>query len=174
MWAHLGDLLLGRACPGPCWGQSPSASVVPRVGAELSRACPTEHLGPGETGQLLQSVCLLLGSRTRDVVKAALGFLKAALLLVDVKLLTTHVPTIVSSPGGVHVLPATPALAKGAPTVGDRAPFPAQQLSCPRLCTELSGGQQWGRVSGKSPGWGCWGSALSGEGGGLWSGWWQG
>ncbi|XP_059586238.1 RRP12-like protein isoform X2 [Alligator mississippiensis] len=60
-----------------------------------------EHLGPGETGQLLQSVCLLLGSRTRDVVKAALGFLKAALLLVDVKLLTTHVPTILEAVGAL-------------------------------------------------------------------------
>uniref|UniRef100_A0A7M4F4L8 Ribosomal RNA processing 12 homolog n=1 Tax=Crocodylus porosus TaxID=8502 RepID=A0A7M4F4L8_CROPO len=60
-----------------------------------------EHLGPGETGQLLQSVCLLLGSRTRDVVKAALGFLKAALLLVDIKLLTAHVPTMLEAVGAL-------------------------------------------------------------------------
>lgn len=45
--------------------------------------------------QLLQNVCLLLGSRTRDVVKAALGFLKVVLLLVDTKLLAKHVQTMV-------------------------------------------------------------------------------
>lgn len=47
--------------------------------------------------QLLQNVCLLLGSRTRDVVKAALGFLKVVLLLVDTKLLAKHVQTMVSA-----------------------------------------------------------------------------
>uniref|UniRef100_A0A7M4F4E7 Ribosomal RNA processing 12 homolog n=1 Tax=Crocodylus porosus TaxID=8502 RepID=A0A7M4F4E7_CROPO len=53
-----------------------------------------EFKGKAGTGQLLQSVCLLLGSRTRDVVKAALGFLKAALLLVDIKLLTAHLEAV--------------------------------------------------------------------------------
>uniref|UniRef100_A0A8C3SAN3 Ribosomal RNA processing 12 homolog n=1 Tax=Chelydra serpentina TaxID=8475 RepID=A0A8C3SAN3_CHESE len=54
--------------------------------------------------QLLQNVCLLLGSRTRDVVKAALGFLKVALLLVDARLLAKHVQTMVSRGGGAAAL----------------------------------------------------------------------
>lgn len=45
--------------------------------------------------QLLQNICLLLGSRTRDVVKAALGFLKVVLLLVDTTLLAKHIQTMV-------------------------------------------------------------------------------
>lgn len=45
--------------------------------------------------QLLQNICLLLASRTRDVVKAALGFLKVTLLLVDTKLLAKHVQAMV-------------------------------------------------------------------------------
>uniref|UniRef100_A0A8C4U4P3 Ribosomal RNA processing 12 homolog n=1 Tax=Falco tinnunculus TaxID=100819 RepID=A0A8C4U4P3_FALTI len=44
--------------------------------------------------QLLQNICLLLASRTRDVVKSALGFLKVTLLLVDTKLLAKHVQTM--------------------------------------------------------------------------------
>lgn len=53
-------------------------------------------MGLAVVEQLLHNVCLLLGSRTRDVVKAALGFLKAALLLVDAQLLAKHVQTMVS------------------------------------------------------------------------------
>lgn len=50
--------------------------------------------------QLLQNICLLLASRTRDVVKAALGFLKVTLLLVDTKLLAKHVQGMVRSHAG--------------------------------------------------------------------------
>uniref|UniRef100_A0A8C0IV87 Ribosomal RNA processing 12 homolog n=1 Tax=Chelonoidis abingdonii TaxID=106734 RepID=A0A8C0IV87_CHEAB len=50
-----------------------------------------DHMGLAVVEQLLQNVCLLLGSRTRDVVKAALGFLKVALLLADAQLLAKHV-----------------------------------------------------------------------------------
>uniref|UniRef100_A0A8C3CN82 Ribosomal RNA processing 12 homolog n=1 Tax=Cairina moschata TaxID=8855 RepID=A0A8C3CN82_CAIMO len=53
-----------------------------------------DHMGLSVVEQLLQNVCLLLGSRTRDVVKAALGFLKVVLLLVDTKLLAKHVQTM--------------------------------------------------------------------------------
>uniref|UniRef100_A0A674JVB7 Ribosomal RNA processing 12 homolog n=1 Tax=Terrapene triunguis TaxID=2587831 RepID=A0A674JVB7_9SAUR len=59
-----------------------------------------DHMGLAVAEQLLQNVCLLLGSRTRDVVKAALGFLKVALLLVDAQLLAKHVQTMVSGGGG--------------------------------------------------------------------------
>ncbi|KAM8806123.1 RRP12-like protein [Eudromia elegans] len=60
-----------------------------------------EHLGQSVVEQLLQNVCLLLRSRTRDVVKAALGFLKVVLLLVDVKLLAKHVQTMLEAVGSL-------------------------------------------------------------------------
>uniref|UniRef100_A0A3B5Q9X7 Ribosomal RNA processing 12 homolog n=1 Tax=Xiphophorus maculatus TaxID=8083 RepID=A0A3B5Q9X7_XIPMA len=41
--------------------------------------------------QLLQNVCLLLSSRTREVVKAALGFIKVILFIMDPKALGSHV-----------------------------------------------------------------------------------
>uniref|UniRef100_A0A663MCZ3 Ribosomal RNA processing 12 homolog n=1 Tax=Athene cunicularia TaxID=194338 RepID=A0A663MCZ3_ATHCN len=53
-----------------------------------------DHLELSVVEQLLQNICLLLASRTRDVVKAALGFLKVTLLLVDTKLLAKHVQTM--------------------------------------------------------------------------------
>uniref|UniRef100_A0A8C1LN64 RRP12-like protein n=1 Tax=Cyprinus carpio TaxID=7962 RepID=A0A8C1LN64_CYPCA len=40
---------------------------------------------------LLQNVCLLLSSRTRDIVKASLGFLKVLLFSLDVKVLASHI-----------------------------------------------------------------------------------
>uniref|UniRef100_A0A673H5S2 Uncharacterized protein n=1 Tax=Sinocyclocheilus rhinocerous TaxID=307959 RepID=A0A673H5S2_9TELE len=43
---------------------------------------------------LLQNVCLLLSSRTRDVVKASLGFLKVLLFSMDVKVLASHIAVI--------------------------------------------------------------------------------
>lgn len=46
--------------------------------------------------QLLHNVCLLLGCRTRDIVKASLGFLKVLLFSLDVKVLASHVNVIVS------------------------------------------------------------------------------
>ncbi|XP_040419546.1 RRP12-like protein isoform X2 [Cygnus olor] len=60
-----------------------------------------DHMGLSVVEQLLQNVCLLLGSRTRDVVKAALGFLKVVLLLVDTKLLAKHVQTMLEAVGGL-------------------------------------------------------------------------
>ncbi|XP_044856219.1 RRP12-like protein isoform X2 [Mauremys mutica] len=58
-----------------------------------------DHMGLAVVEQLLQNVCLLLGSRTRDVVKAALGFLKVALLLADAQLLAKHVQTMLEAVG---------------------------------------------------------------------------
>lgn len=58
--------------------------------------CTTaEHVGPDALEQLIQHVCLMIGSRTRDVVKSALGFLKVALLLLDTSLLGRHMQTMV-------------------------------------------------------------------------------
>ncbi|XP_051504404.1 RRP12-like protein [Myxocyprinus asiaticus] len=44
--------------------------------------------------QLLHNVCLLLTSRTRDIVKASLGFMKVLLFALDVKVLASHVTVI--------------------------------------------------------------------------------
>uniref|UniRef100_A0A669CRD9 Ribosomal RNA processing 12 homolog n=1 Tax=Oreochromis niloticus TaxID=8128 RepID=A0A669CRD9_ORENI len=41
--------------------------------------------------QLLQNICLLLSSHTREVVKAALGFIKVILFIMDPKTLASHV-----------------------------------------------------------------------------------
>ncbi|KFQ78909.1 RRP12-like, partial [Phaethon lepturus] len=60
-----------------------------------------DHLELSVVEQLLQNVCLLLASRTRDVVKAALGFLKVVLLLVDTKLLAKHVQTMLEAVGNL-------------------------------------------------------------------------
>lgn len=62
--------------------------------------CIADYMELSVVEQLLQNICLLLGSRTRDVVKAALGFLKVVLLLVDTTLLATHVQTMVRAPHG--------------------------------------------------------------------------
>uniref|UniRef100_A0A672G1Y3 Uncharacterized protein n=1 Tax=Salarias fasciatus TaxID=181472 RepID=A0A672G1Y3_SALFA len=40
--------------------------------------------------QLLSNVCLLLSSRTREIVKAALGFIKVILFIMDAKTLASH------------------------------------------------------------------------------------
>ncbi|XP_074014967.1 RRP12-like protein isoform X3 [Numenius arquata] len=60
-----------------------------------------DHLELSVVEQLLQNICLLLASRTRDVVKAALGFLKVTLLLVDPKLLAKHVQTMLEAVGNL-------------------------------------------------------------------------
>ncbi|NXT73283.1 RRP12 protein, partial [Zapornia atra] len=60
-----------------------------------------DHLELSVVEQLLQNICLLLASRTRDVVKAALGFLKVTLLLVDTKLLAKHVQTMLEAVGNL-------------------------------------------------------------------------
>ncbi|NXW17063.1 RRP12 protein, partial [Circaetus pectoralis] len=60
-----------------------------------------DHLELSVVEQLLQNVCLLLASRTRDVVKAALGFLKVTLLLVDTKLLAKHVQAMLEAVGNL-------------------------------------------------------------------------
>ncbi|KAM6390031.1 RRP12-like protein isoform 1-T3 [Pluvialis apricaria] len=60
-----------------------------------------DHLELSVVEQLLQNICLLLASRTRDVVKAALGFLKVTLQLVDTKLLAKHVEAMLEAVGNL-------------------------------------------------------------------------
>jgi len=45
--------------------------------------------------QLLHNVCLLLSSRTREIVKAALGFIKVILFIMDNKALASHATVMV-------------------------------------------------------------------------------
>ncbi|KAG5831684.1 hypothetical protein ANANG_G00306350 [Anguilla anguilla] len=51
--------------------------------------------------QLLHNVILLLMSRTREIVKAALGFIKVILFVMDVKVLATHLPVIMEGIGNI-------------------------------------------------------------------------
>ncbi|XP_070833276.1 RRP12-like protein [Chaetodon trifascialis] len=51
--------------------------------------------------QLLRNVCLLLSSRTREVVKAALGFIKVILFIMDPKTLASHVTVMMDGVGSI-------------------------------------------------------------------------
>ncbi|XP_034040063.1 RRP12-like protein [Thalassophryne amazonica] len=51
--------------------------------------------------QLLQNICLLLTSRTREIVKAALGFIKVILFIVDPKTLASHVTVMMEGIGNI-------------------------------------------------------------------------
>lgn len=55
-------------------------------------------MGTSTVEQLLGNVCLLLASRTRDVVKSALGFIKVAVVVMDVAHMAKHVQLVVSVP----------------------------------------------------------------------------
>lgn len=50
--------------------------------------------------QLLHNICLLLSSRTREIVKASLGFIKVILFIMDAKTLASHVTVMV----GIHII----------------------------------------------------------------------
>lgn len=50
--------------------------------------------------QLLHNICLLLSSRTREIVKASLGFIKVILFIMDAKTLASHVTVMV----GINVI----------------------------------------------------------------------
>ncbi|KAM6442361.1 RRP12-like protein [Liasis olivaceus] len=58
-----------------------------------------DHIGSDALEQLVKHVCLMVGSRTRDVVKSALGFLKVAVLLLDSALLGRHLETMLEAIG---------------------------------------------------------------------------
>ncbi|XP_049455822.1 RRP12-like protein [Epinephelus fuscoguttatus] len=51
--------------------------------------------------QLLQNICLLLSSRTREIVKAALGFIKVILFIMDPKTLASHVAVMMEGIGNI-------------------------------------------------------------------------
>ncbi|KAK2824260.1 hypothetical protein Q5P01_021435 [Channa striata] len=51
--------------------------------------------------QLLHNVCLLLSSRTREIVKAALGFIKVILFVMDPKTLASHVTVMMEGIGNI-------------------------------------------------------------------------
>lgn len=54
--------------------------------------------------QLLHNICLLLSSRTREIVKAALGFIKVILFIMEPKTLASHVTVMVRDPAFFFVL----------------------------------------------------------------------
>ncbi|XP_013887776.1 RRP12-like protein [Austrofundulus limnaeus] len=51
--------------------------------------------------QLLHNVCLLLSSRTREIVKASLGFIKVILFIMDSKTLASHVTVMMEGIGNI-------------------------------------------------------------------------
>ncbi|XP_047458867.1 RRP12-like protein [Mugil cephalus] len=51
--------------------------------------------------QLLHNVCLLLSCRTREVVKAALGFIKVILFIMDAKTLASHATVMMEGIGNI-------------------------------------------------------------------------
>ncbi|KAI3363169.1 hypothetical protein L3Q82_011818 [Scortum barcoo] len=51
--------------------------------------------------QLLHNVCLLLSSRTREIVKAALGFIKVILFIMDPKTLASHATVMLEAVGNI-------------------------------------------------------------------------
>uniref|UniRef100_H3DGH8 Ribosomal RNA processing 12 homolog n=1 Tax=Tetraodon nigroviridis TaxID=99883 RepID=H3DGH8_TETNG len=52
--------------------------------------------------QLLHNICLLLSSRTREIVKAALGFVKVILFIMDPKRLASHVTVMMEGIGNIQ------------------------------------------------------------------------
>uniref|UniRef100_A0A7N8WWX9 Ribosomal RNA processing 12 homolog n=1 Tax=Mastacembelus armatus TaxID=205130 RepID=A0A7N8WWX9_9TELE len=51
--------------------------------------------------QLLHNICLLLSSRTREIVKASLGFIKVILFIMDPKTLASHVTVMMEGIGNI-------------------------------------------------------------------------
>uniref|UniRef100_A0A2K5F4E5 Ribosomal RNA processing 12 homolog n=1 Tax=Aotus nancymaae TaxID=37293 RepID=A0A2K5F4E5_AOTNA len=56
-------------------------------------------MGTSTVEQLLENVCLLLASRTRDVVKSALGFIKVVVTVMGVAHLAKHVQLVMEAIG---------------------------------------------------------------------------
>ncbi|XP_006831263.1 PREDICTED: RRP12-like protein isoform X2 [Chrysochloris asiatica] len=56
-------------------------------------------MGTSMVEQLLENICLLLASRTRDVVKSVLGFIKVAVVVMDVTHLAKHVQLVMDAIG---------------------------------------------------------------------------
>uniref|UniRef100_A0A673BGU7 Ribosomal RNA processing 12 homolog n=1 Tax=Sphaeramia orbicularis TaxID=375764 RepID=A0A673BGU7_9TELE len=51
--------------------------------------------------QLLHNICLLMSSRTREIVKATLGFIKVILFIMDPKTLASHVTIMMEGIGNI-------------------------------------------------------------------------
>uniref|UniRef100_A0AAY3ZTZ3 RRP12-like protein n=1 Tax=Denticeps clupeoides TaxID=299321 RepID=A0AAY3ZTZ3_9TELE len=60
-----------------------------------------DSIEPSTLELLLQNVCLLLSSRTREVIKASLGFIKVILFIMDVKVLAGHVTSMMEAIGNI-------------------------------------------------------------------------
>ncbi|NIG59152.1 RRP12-like protein isoform 1 [Pontoporia blainvillei] len=56
-------------------------------------------MGASTMEQLLENVCLLLASRTRDVVRSALGFIKVSVVVMDMAHLAKHVQLVMGAIG---------------------------------------------------------------------------
>ncbi|XP_075699158.1 RRP12-like protein [Rhinoderma darwinii] len=52
--------------------------------------------------QLLKNICLLLSSKTREVVKASLGFIKVIIFIMDLKVLTRHLQMMIEAIGNIN------------------------------------------------------------------------
>ncbi|XP_018428299.1 PREDICTED: RRP12-like protein isoform X1 [Nanorana parkeri] len=61
-----------------------------------------DHMGLEVIEQLLENVCLLLSSRTREIVKAALGFIKVVIFMMDLKVLTKHLQKMIEAIGNIN------------------------------------------------------------------------
>ncbi|KAM4637106.1 RRP12-like protein [Discoglossus pictus] len=61
-----------------------------------------DQMGLEVIEQLLENVCLLLSSKTREVVKAALGFIKVILFIMDMKVLSKHLQLMMESIGNIN------------------------------------------------------------------------
>lgn len=75
----------------------PLALGTPSSGSCSSGAilCLPDAIEVSTMEQLLHNICVLLSSRTREIVKAALGFIKVILFIMDPKTLATHVTVMV-------------------------------------------------------------------------------
>ncbi|XP_056384885.1 RRP12-like protein [Hyla sarda] len=61
-----------------------------------------DHMGIQVIEQLLKNVCLLLSCKTREVVKASLGFIKVIIFIVDLKVLSRHLQMMMEAIGNIN------------------------------------------------------------------------
>ncbi|XP_069836077.1 RRP12-like protein [Dendropsophus ebraccatus] len=61
-----------------------------------------DHMGLQVIEQLLQNVCLLLSAKTREVVKASLGFIKVIIFIMDLKVLSRHLQMMMEAIGNIN------------------------------------------------------------------------
>ncbi|KAG8435420.1 hypothetical protein GDO86_013382 [Hymenochirus boettgeri] len=61
-----------------------------------------DHMSVEVIEHLLENVCLLLSSRTREVVKAALGFIKVVIFIMDLKILSKHLQMMIEAIGNIN------------------------------------------------------------------------